>query len=197
MRRTASRCAAQLTLVSLGLMLLRLLARSPAGRRSACSLPAFWGGRFFSVSLWHCAGHSCAAAPFVSAAGLASTSSRIRAGLGVVHRLLLGWLMELPCRAPMFCSPLSWESPSDSVSRLRVWLFAWPLAKMPRLCPSRKGGIGVREAALVVVARAVGAPASQSSGNGNRLGGRDRHRRSSRGLTAFLCGLPQSRPQGT
>src|SRR5262249_46719776 len=34
---------------------------------------------------------------------------------------------------------------------LRVWLFAWPLAKLAAILPLTQGGIGVREAALVAL----------------------------------------------
>lgn len=40
----------------------------------------------------------------------------------------------------------------------RAWLFAWPLAKFSGLIPITQGGIGVREAALVVLLRPLGAP---------------------------------------
>jgi uncharacterized membrane protein YbhN (UPF0104 family) len=43
---------------------------------------------------------------------------------------------------------------------LRVWVLAWPLAKLAALLPITQGGIGVREAALVaLVAPFGGAPA--------------------------------------
>lgn len=41
---------------------------------------------------------------------------------------------------------------------LRAWLFAWPLAKFSGLIPITQGGIGVREAALVVLLKPLGAP---------------------------------------
>jgi glycosyltransferase 2 family protein len=44
---------------------------------------------------------------------------------------------------------------------LRVWLFAWPLAKIAAVMPITQGGIGVREAALVVLLAPFGAPAAQ------------------------------------
>ena len=43
---------------------------------------------------------------------------------------------------------------------LRVWLFAWPLAKIAALVPLTQGGIGVREAALAALLRPFGAPAA-------------------------------------
>jgi uncharacterized protein (TIRG00374 family) len=42
---------------------------------------------------------------------------------------------------------------------LRVWFFAWPLAKLAALLPLTQGGIGVREAALVGLLSPFGAPA--------------------------------------
>src|SRR5882724_6909976 len=44
---------------------------------------------------------------------------------------------------------------------LRVWLFAWPLAKIAAVMPITQGGIGVREAALVVLLAPFGASAGQ------------------------------------
>jgi glycosyltransferase 2 family protein len=41
----------------------------------------------------------------------------------------------------------------------RVWLFAWPLAKISAALPITQGGIGVREAALVALLAPFGAPA--------------------------------------
>jgi len=41
---------------------------------------------------------------------------------------------------------------------LRVWLVAWPLAKLAALLPVTQGGIGVREAALAALATPFGAP---------------------------------------
>ena len=40
---------------------------------------------------------------------------------------------------------------------LRVWFFAWPLAKLAALLPLTQGGIGVREAALVGLLSPFGA----------------------------------------
>jgi len=41
----------------------------------------------------------------------------------------------------------------------RVWLFAWPLAKLSATLPVTQGGIGVREAALAALLLPFGAPA--------------------------------------
>jgi uncharacterized protein (TIRG00374 family) len=45
---------------------------------------------------------------------------------------------------------------------LRVWLFAWPLAKLAALLPLTQGGMGVREAALVALLLPFGAASSLS-----------------------------------
>ncbi|MGH9702277.1 MAG: lysylphosphatidylglycerol synthase transmembrane domain-containing protein [Candidatus Acidiferrales bacterium] len=45
---------------------------------------------------------------------------------------------------------------------LRVWLFAWPLAKIAALVPLTQGGIGVREAALAALLRPFGAHAARA-----------------------------------
>lgn len=41
---------------------------------------------------------------------------------------------------------------------VRVWLFAWPLAKLSALLPVTQGGIGVREVALAALVAPFGAP---------------------------------------
>lgn len=41
----------------------------------------------------------------------------------------------------------------------RVWLFAWPLAKLSAVVPVTQAGIGVREAALAALLLPFGAPA--------------------------------------
>ena len=43
--------------------------------------------------------------------------------------------------------------------QFRVWLFAWPLAKLSAALPITQGGIGVREAALAALLLPFGAPA--------------------------------------
>ena len=44
--------------------------------------------------------------------------------------------------------------------QFRVWLFAWPLAKLSAAIPVTQGGIGVREAALAALLLPFGAPAA-------------------------------------
>ncbi len=42
----------------------------------------------------------------------------------------------------------------------RVWLFAWPLAKLAALLPLTQGGMGIREAVLVALLLPFGAPSA-------------------------------------
>jgi uncharacterized protein (TIRG00374 family) len=74
------------------------------------------------------------------------------------HVLLLGWLagtciqlafLIFTARLAVFCGL---RLP------LRVWLYAWPLAKLAAMLPITQGGIGVREAALVALLTPLGAP---------------------------------------
>jgi uncharacterized protein (TIRG00374 family) len=74
------------------------------------------------------------------------------------HVLVLGWLsgtliqtvfLVLTAKIAMYCG---------LVLPLRVWLFAWPLAKLAAVLPLTQGGIGVREAALVALLAPFGAP---------------------------------------
>lgn len=48
----------------------------------------------------------------------------------------------------------------------RAWLFAWPLAKFCAVVPITQGGIGVREAALVILLIPFGAPAVKTAAVG-------------------------------
>src|SRR5262249_39342795 len=48
----------------------------------------------------------------------------------------------------------------------RVWLFAWPLAKLAALLPLTQGGMGIREAGLVALLLPFGAPSSLTLASG-------------------------------
>lgn len=76
------------------------------------------------------------------------------------HILLLGWLLGLSIQSSyILLTALLARSCGLSVP-LRVWFFAWPLAKIAAILPVTQGGIGVREAALVVLLVPFGAPAA-------------------------------------
>src|SRR5207248_6101196 len=87
--------------------------------------------------------------------------ARLRHALRTVsrrpHVLFLGWmtgtliqtiLLMLTAKLAIYCG---------LVLPLRIWLFAWPLAKLAALLPLTQGGIGVREAALVALLTPFGA----------------------------------------
>jgi glycosyltransferase 2 family protein len=88
--------------------------------------------------------------------------ARLRHALRSVSRrpqvLVFGWLLGtaiqfsfliLTARIAMYCG---------LALPLRVWLFAWPLAKLVAVLPLTQGGIGMREAALVALLAPFGAP---------------------------------------
>jgi glycosyltransferase 2 family protein len=77
----------------------------------------------------------------------------------------------------------------------RVWLFAWPLSKMAALLPITQGGIGVREAALVVLLAPFGAPAPQVLATGIVSEGIIIAGGLLAGLTAFLLRRTESSAQ--
>ena len=78
---------------------------------------------------------------------------------------------------------------------LRVWLFAWPLAKIAAVVPITQGGIGVREAALVVLLAPFGAPAAQVLATGIVWEGVIITGGLLAGLTALLLRYSHTQPQ--
>lgn len=76
---------------------------------------------------------------------------------------------------------------------LRVWLFAWPLSKIAAVLPITQGGIGVREAALVVLLVPFGAPSAQVLATGIAAEGIIIAGGLLSGLAAFLLGYSESR----
>jgi uncharacterized membrane protein YbhN (UPF0104 family) len=71
------------------------------------------------------------------------------------------------------------------------------LAKIAAVMPITQGGIGVRDAALVVLLAPFGAPAPQVLATGIVWEGVIITAGLLAGLTAFLLRYSQSRPQGT
>lgn len=77
------------------------------------------------------------------------------------NRLLFGWLLGTSVQGTyVLLTGLLGVSCGLTIP-LRVWLFAWPLAKIAAVLPITQGGIGIREAALVVLLTRFGAPAAQ------------------------------------
>lgn len=77
------------------------------------------------------------------------------------QRLLAGWLLGTSVQGTYILLTALLGVSCGLALPLRVWLFAWPLAKIAAVVPITQGGIGVREAALVVLLAPFGAPASQ------------------------------------
>jgi uncharacterized protein (TIRG00374 family) len=74
------------------------------------------------------------------------------------HLLFAGWLAGTAIQST-FLVLTAWLAAACGLHLpLRVWLFAWPLAKIAALLPLTQGGIGVREAALVALLAPFGAP---------------------------------------
>jgi glycosyltransferase 2 family protein len=188
--------AAQLTLVSIGVLLL------PGSLPKALQAPArhvLFAGVFAAVVfvLLVCTLHR----PL-----LQGRSIRVRRRLAQVRhairmvgrrpqRLVLGWLLGTTVQGTyIFLTALLGISCGLPLP-LRVWLFAWPLAKIAAVMPITQGGIGVREAALVVLLAPFGAPASTVLATGIVWEGVIMAGALLAGLTAFLLRLAGNREQ--
>src|SRR5713101_5101963 len=154
--------AAQLTLVSLGLMLLPgslpVPLQAPAKRVLLAGVLA--------------AAILCGLVVALRRPLLRGRSIRIRRRLAQLRhairavsrhpgRLVFGWLLGTSVQGTYVLLTALLGITCGLGLPLRVWLFAWPLAKIAAVMPITQGGIGVREAALVVLLAPFGAPASQ------------------------------------
>jgi glycosyltransferase 2 family protein len=87
--------------------------------------------------------------------------ARLRQALRAVSKqpgiLLLGWLLGTFVQFSFLVLTAQLAFLCGLALPLRVWLFAWPLAKLAALLPLTQGGIGVREAALVALLAPFGA----------------------------------------
>ena len=154
--------AAQLTLVSLGLILL------PGSLPVALQAPArhllFAGAAVAAIVLLLALilhrpllrGHSIR-----FRRRLAQIRYAIRSISRHPHRLLFGWLLGTSVQGTYIVLTALLAISCGLALPLRVWLFAWPLAKMAAVLPITQGGIGVREAALVLLLAPFGAPAAR------------------------------------
>ncbi len=76
------------------------------------------------------------------------------------HVLLFGWMLGISIQSLFLVLAALLAISCGLVLPLRIWLFAWPLAKLAAVLPLTQGGIGVREAALVALLVPFGAPAA-------------------------------------
>ena len=90
--------------------------------------------------------------------------ARLRHALRSVSRrsqvLLFGWILGTFIQMSFLMLTATLATSCGLVLPLRVWLFAWPLAKLAAVLPLTQGGIGVREAALVGLLAPFGGPAA-------------------------------------
>jgi uncharacterized membrane protein YbhN (UPF0104 family) len=188
--------AAQLTLVSLGLVLL------PGSLPLALEAPArhvlFAGVAVAAISLL--------LVLVLLRPLLRGRSIRVRRRLARVrhavrsvsrqpHRLLFGWLLGTSVQGTYVLLTALLGVSCGLTLPLRVWLFAWPLAKIAAVLPITQGGIGVREAALVVLLAPFGAPAAQVLATGIVWEGVIITAGLLAGLTAFLLRRVAPGPQ--
>ncbi len=152
--------AAQTTLVGLGLILL------PGSLPKQFSAPArelllIFGGIFIAIVL----------AVFLLRKTLFTGRSRrflrrlvrLRNALRSVRErpqiLVAGWLLGIFVQATFILLNALLAISCGLFLPLRVWLFAWPLAKIAALLPLTQGGMGIREAVLVALLLPFGARA--------------------------------------
>jgi glycosyltransferase 2 family protein len=128
---------------------------------------------------------------------LAQLRHAIRAVSRRPSRLIFGWLLGTSVQGTYVLLTALLGVTCGLHLPLRVWLFAWPLAKIAAVMPITQGGIGVREAALVVLLAPFGAPAPQVLATGIVWEGVIITAGLLAGLTAFLLRYSQSRPQGS
>ncbi len=90
---------------------------------------------------------------------LARLRRALRAGRQRPRILLFGWLLGTAIQSTFLTLTALLAISCGLFLPLRVWFFAWPLAKLAAVLPITQGGIGVREAALVGLLSPFGAPA--------------------------------------
>ncbi len=190
--------AAQLTLVSLGLILLPgslpVPLQGPAKRVlfAGALAAAVFLGLIVALRRPLLRGHS-----IHFRRRLAQLRHAIRAVSRRPWRLVLGWLLGTSVQGTYVLLTALLGITCGLGLPLRVWLFAWPLAKIAAVMPITQGGIGVREAALVVLLAAFGAPASQVLATGIVWEGVIITAGLLAGLTAFFLRYLHTRPQGS
>jgi uncharacterized membrane protein YbhN (UPF0104 family) len=190
--------AAQLTLVSLGLLLLPgslpVPLQAPAKRLLLAGV--IGAAVFFGLVL---ALHR----PLLRGRSirirrrLAQLRHAIRAVSRRPLRLVFGWLLGTSVQGTYVVLTALLGITCGLHLPLRVWLFAWPLAKISAVMPITQGGIGIREAALVVLLAPFGAPAPQVLATGIVWEGVIITAGLLAGLTAFLLRYSQARGQSS
>jgi len=186
--------AAQLTLVLLGLILLpgSLPFTFQAPARRLLMAGALAAAVFFFILLIVfrplLRGRS-----FGIRRRIAQIRHAVRAVLRRPYRLLFCWLLGTSVQGTYLLITAVLGISCGLHLPLRVWLFAWPLSKITAVLPLTQGGIGVREAALVMLLAPFGAPAPQVLATGIAAEGIIIAGGLLAGLTAFLLRRAESR----
>jgi len=128
---------------------------------------------------------------------LAQLRHAIRAVSRRPWRLVFGWLLGTSVQGTYVALTALLGIACGLRLPLRVWLFAWPLAKIAAVMPITQGGIGVREAAMVVLLAPFGAPAPQVLATGIVWEGVIITAGLLAGLTAFLLRYSQTPPRAS
>jgi uncharacterized protein (TIRG00374 family) len=80
--------------------------------------------------------------------------------------LIFGWLLGVLIQGTFILLNALLAISCGLLLPFRVWLFAWPLAKLAALLPLTQGGMGIREAVLVALLLPFGAPSSLTLASG-------------------------------
>jgi glycosyltransferase 2 family protein len=190
--------AAQLTLMSVGLLLLpgSLTAPLQAPAKRVLFAGVLVAATFFILV-------AALRRPLLRgrSVGIRRRLAQLRHAIRAVSRrpwrLLFGWLLGTSVQGTYVLLTALLGVSCGLRLPLRVWLFAWPLAKIAAVMPITQGGIGVREAALVVLLAPFGAPAAQVLATGIVWEGVIITAGLLAGLTAFLLQYSQSRKRGS
>lgn len=153
--------ASQLTLVCVGLLLLPgslpATLRTP-GRRVLLAVGL--GVVVLLLLLWALHRPLMRRRSFRTRRRVAQVRHAIRMLVRRPQKLALGWLLGISVQGTYVLLTALLAVACDLNLPLKVWLFAWPLAKIAAVVPLTQGGIGVREAALVALLAPFGAPAA-------------------------------------
>ena len=153
--------AAQLTLVCLGVLLLPgslpVSLRTP-GRYVLLAVGL--GVAVLLLLLWVLRQPLLGGRSFRTRRRIAQVRHAIRMISRRPQKLVLGWLLGISVQGTYVLLTALLAVACGLNLPLRVWLFAWPLAKIAAVVPLTQGGIGVREVALVALLAPFGAPAA-------------------------------------
>src|SRR5215471_8115013 len=153
--------AAQATLVLLGLL---LLPGSLPGQFRTLARKLLLVGSLVAIALLLLL--AFIAKPLLAgrSAGFRRRIARFRHAFRAVKRapeiVIFGWLLGVLIQGTFILLNALLAISCGLFLPFRVWLLAWPLAKLAALLPLTQGGMGIREAVLVALLLPFGAPGS-------------------------------------